>query len=76
MRFLTGRGWRFGQVNRISRLPLPPDASVVRELHDRAATAAGDDYRVHTWTQHTPDEWLDGIALLHTRMSTDARPGT
>jgi len=74
-RFLTGRGWRFGQVNRISRLALPADHSVVRELHDRAATAAGPDYRVHAWTGRTPERWLDGIALLETRMSTDAPEG-
>lgn len=75
VRFLTGRGWRFGQVNRISRLGLPADASVVRELHERAATAAGPGYRVHTWTGATPERWLDDLALLHTRMSTDAPEG-
>ena len=74
-RFLTGRGWRFGQVNRISRLALPADHSVVRELHDRAAAAAGPDYRVHAWAGPTPEQWLDGIALLETRMSTDAPEG-
>ena len=75
VRFLTGRGWRFGQVNRVSRLPLPADHSVVRELHDRASSAAGPDYAVHAWTGRTPDEWLEGIALLETRMSTDAPSG-
>lgn len=75
VRFLTGRGWRFGQVNRISRLALPADPSVVRTLHDRASTAAGADYRVHTWTGRTPPEWQAGIALLETRMSTDAPEG-
>ena len=75
VRFLTGRGWRFGQVNRISRLGLPTDHSVVRELRDRALAAAGPDYRVHTWAGRTPEQWLDGIALLETRMSTDAPDG-
>ncbi|MDT0210497.1 GNAT family N-acetyltransferase [Curtobacterium sp. BRD11] len=75
VRFLTGRGWRFGQVNRVSRLTLPADASVVRALHDRATTAAGPAYRVHTWTGATPERWLDDLALLHTRMSTDAPEG-
>ena len=73
--FLTGRGWRFGQVNRISRLGLPADHSVVRELRDRAAVAAGPDYRVHGWAGPTPERWLDGVALLETRMSTDAPEG-
>ncbi|WP_439693577.1 GNAT family N-acetyltransferase [Curtobacterium sp. SP.BCo] len=75
VRFLTRRGWRFGQVNRISRLTLPTDHSVVRELHDRAVAAAGPDYRVHTWAGRTPERWLDGIATLETRMSTDAPNG-
>ncbi|WP_144709893.1 GNAT family N-acetyltransferase [Curtobacterium pusillum] len=75
VRFLTGRGWRFGQVNRISRLALPADPAVVRELHDRAEAAARPGYRVHSWTGRTPDEWLDGLALLETRMSTDAPEG-
>lgn len=75
VRFLTGRGWRFGQVNRISRLALPADPALVRDLHERAAEAAGPDYTVHAWTGRTPEQWLDGIALLETRMSTDAPDG-
>jgi GNAT superfamily N-acetyltransferase len=72
VRFLTGRGWHFGQVNRISRLGLPADPSVLRELHDRADAAAGPAYRVHTWSGPTAGRWLAGLAELHTRMSTDA----
>ncbi|TCK65469.1 acetyltransferase (GNAT) family protein [Curtobacterium sp. PhB136] len=75
VRFLTGRGWRFGQVNRISRLLLPADHSVVQTLYERASTAAGADYRVHTWAGPTPRQWQAGIALLETRMSTDAPEG-
>ncbi|WIB77989.1 GNAT family N-acetyltransferase [Curtobacterium sp. MCPF17_002] len=75
VRFLTGRGWRFGQVNRISRLSLPADRSVVQTLHERASTAAGPGYRLHAWTGRTPTAWQEGIALLETRMSTDAPEG-
>lgn len=75
VRFLLARGWRFGQVNRISRLGLPADASVVAALRERVVGAAGDAYRVHAWTDRTPERWLDGIALLRTRMSTDAPEG-
>ena len=74
VRFLSGRGWRFGQVNRISRLALPADAAALGALHERAA-AAGSQYRVHRWAGRTPEEWLEDIALLHTRMSTDAPEG-
>lgn len=75
VRFLTARGWRFGQVNRISRLALPVDESVLRALRDRAEAAAGPDHALHAWTGRTPERWLDGIALLETRMSTDAPDG-
>ena len=74
-RFLTRRGWRFGQVNRISRLGLPADPSVVRALRERATAEAGPDFRVHAWAGPTPEHWLDDVALLETRMSTDAPDG-
>ncbi|MCW2841196.1 MAG: family N-acetyltransferase [Aeromicrobium sp.] len=35
------------------------------------ASASGD-YRLLEWTGPTPPEWLDDLAVLHTRMSTDA----
>ncbi|WP_022903029.1 GNAT family N-acetyltransferase [Curtobacterium sp. B8] len=75
VRFLTRRGWRFGQVNRISRLALPADVAVVGAARARAVSAAGDAYRTHRWTGRTPERWLDGVALLRTRMSTDAPEG-
>ncbi|KQS09271.1 hypothetical protein ASG04_10455 [Curtobacterium sp. Leaf183] len=75
VRFLSGRGWRFGQVNRISRLLLPADQSLVRTLLDRASLAAGAEYRVHAWIGPTPPAWQQDIALLRTRMSTDAPEG-
>lgn len=69
-RFLQASGYRFEQVERLSRLPLPLAA-----LDDRVAEAqlaTGDDYRVHTWAGATPERWLEDRALLATRMSTDA----
>ncbi|WP_175470173.1 GNAT family N-acetyltransferase [Curtobacterium sp. MCBA15_001] len=75
VRFLTARGWRFGQVNRISRLALPAERDRVECVHADAAAAAGDRYRVHTWTGTTPAQWEASIALLETRMSTDAPQG-
>ncbi|MDQ2699681.1 MAG: GNAT family N-acetyltransferase, partial [Actinomycetota bacterium] len=70
VRFLLARGYRFEQVERLSRLPLP-----VRGLDDlvtAAAAASGPDYVVHTYVGATPERWLDDLALLATRMSTDA----
>jgi GNAT superfamily N-acetyltransferase len=74
-RFLAGRGWRFGQVNRISRLALPTVPAVIDAVRERAVAAAGPDFRTHTWAGPTPDRWLDDLALLETRMSTDAPAG-
>ena len=72
VRFALARGWRLEQVERVSRYPLPGD---LEQLAERAAVAAehsGDDYRVHHWTGATPTEWREQIAVLNTRMSTDA----
>lgn len=70
VRFLQARGYRFEQVERLSRLPLP-----VVGLDDLVAAAqarSGPDYVVHTWLERTPERWLADIAHLCTRMSTDA----
>ncbi|MBF4606219.1 GNAT family N-acetyltransferase [Curtobacterium sp. VKM Ac-1393] len=75
VRFLTGRGWRFGQVNRISRLELPADPDALSGIRAAATRAAADRYRVHTWAGPTPARWQADVALLLTRMSTDAPAG-
>ena len=69
VRFLLGRGYTLEQVERGSRLALPP-----AELDKRLAAAehaSGPDYAVRLWTRRTPERWLDDMALLLTRMSTD-----
>jgi GNAT superfamily N-acetyltransferase len=63
VQFLLGRGYRLEQVVRGSRLALPLDVAV---------PTADPDYRVHTWSERVPEEWLDDMAHLLTRMSTDA----
>jgi GNAT superfamily N-acetyltransferase len=62
VRFALGRGFRLEQVERGSRLMLP----VAVEFTVPA------DYRVHQWIGPTPPEWLEQMAVLNTRMSTDA----
>jgi GNAT superfamily N-acetyltransferase len=70
-RFLQRYGYSLEQVGRLSGLPLPVDARVFSSrLSDAIAAAAG--YRTVTWQGRTPDEWVDGMALMRTRMSTDA----
>jgi GNAT superfamily N-acetyltransferase len=63
VRFLLANGYRLEQVERASRLALPIDVTVPEP-------AAG--YRLHFWQDHTPEEWLEDMALMFTRMSTDA----
>ncbi|WP_161598080.1 GNAT family N-acetyltransferase [Curtobacterium flaccumfaciens] len=75
VRFLTRRGWRLGQVDRISRLALPAAEAAVADVRAAADAASGHHYRVHTWTGPTPDRWQSDLALLLTRMSTDAPSG-
>ncbi|HVL84813.1 MAG TPA: GNAT family N-acetyltransferase [Pseudonocardia sp.] len=53
------------------RLPLPPDEAAAARLGS-AARPAGGDYELVQWTGRTPDRWVDDIAELTARMSTDA----
>ena len=63
VRYLRGRGYRLEQIERASTLPLPVDVSVV---------GGSDEYRLQFWHDHTPAQWLEDMATLFTRMSTDA----
>jgi GNAT superfamily N-acetyltransferase len=74
VRFLLARGYSLEQVVRGSRLPLPVDPELIAERR-AAAEARAADYRVHHWEAIAPDEWLDDLAMLATRMSTDAPSG-
>jgi len=71
VRFLLDRGFRLKQVKRASRLALPVVADIVDGLVEQSQQRAGTDYRLHQWSGRTPDRWLDDMALLFTRMSTD-----
>ena len=62
VRFALAHGYRLEQVERGSRLTLP----VAVEVEPPA------DYRLHYWINNTPPAWLEQMALLNTRMSTDA----
>jgi len=62
VRFALRHGYRLEQIERGSRLTLPVTVTVEPPA----------DYRLHYWINHTPPEWLEQMALLSTRMSTDA----
>lgn len=71
-RFLLARGFALEQVERVSRLTLPVDDAKFAVMLEGARTAAGADYRTVRWVGRTPEKWVEGIAVLHQRMSTDA----
>ena len=70
VRFLQKRGYSFEQVERMSRLALPVDR--VDLLVAEAERTSGPDYRLQFWVGSTPPQWREDIAVLATRMSTDA----
>jgi GNAT superfamily N-acetyltransferase len=72
VRFLLGRGSRLELVERGSLLPLPVDPAVLARHLAEAEARAGTEYAVLSWTGRTPARWLDDLAMLYTRMSTDA----
>jgi GNAT superfamily N-acetyltransferase len=74
-RFAARHGYALGQAERYSVLRLPVDPDLLDRLHADAAAAAGTDYRLHTWRDRVPDEWVDQVAHLEARMSTDAPSG-
>jgi GNAT superfamily N-acetyltransferase len=72
VRFLVRNGYVLEMVARISSLEV--DAVLARAVEQQrsAQAVAGRDYRVASWVGHTPDHRLDDIAVLKTRMDTDA----
>jgi GNAT superfamily N-acetyltransferase len=74
-RFLLKRGYTLEQVYRYSKLPLPIDPAILEQHLAAAQAKAGPDYRIHIWTHATPERWLDDIATIAMRMSTDAPSG-
>lgn len=73
--FARHHGYALEQAERYSVLHLPVRPAHLTALRADAAAHAGEEYRVAGWTGRAPDEWLDGVARLNTRMSTDAPLG-
>ncbi|WP_164737156.1 GNAT family N-acetyltransferase [Georgenia sp. SYP-B2076] len=71
-RFALAHGFALEQTDRHSMLALPVDPAALAGWRAQAAQAAGEDYRVVQWADRTPEELLDGVAVLQRRMSTDA----
>ena len=73
VRFLQARGFRLGQVEVMSGLPLPVPDELMSGLVDAARPA--DDYDLTGWAGTTPDDLIDGYARLRTVVSTAVPSG-
>lgn len=72
VRFLIGRGYSLEQIERGSRLPLSDDLGELTRQFEAARATSGPDYLLRYWIDHSPPEWREDVALMYTRMSTDA----
>lgn len=72
--FLLRHGYSLEQVVRVSLLDTVDLVPRMSELLVGVGSASSD-YRLHAWVGPTPAEWLDDLAILRTRMSTDAPLG-
>jgi GNAT superfamily N-acetyltransferase len=70
--FQLAHGYTLEQVERNSSFDLRGSFAVVEEKLAAALAAAGDDYRLVTWTSPTPEEYRETFAYTISRMDTDA----
>lgn len=74
VRFAAAAGYRLEQVERYSSLDLAAAATELDRLEGEALARA-DGYELLRWTDHCPEEFVDQLAQLMSRMSTDAPTG-
>lgn len=72
VRFLLRHGYGLEQVVRISVLDTDGLGDRLPALLAEAEQVAGAEFRRHGWIGPTPSEWVEDVATLRTRMSTDA----
>jgi GNAT superfamily N-acetyltransferase len=75
VRFALEAGYRLEQVERFSVLDVPASAAIWDGLEREAAAKAGEDYELLAWTGNCPDGYVDELAVLMSRMSTDVPIG-
>ncbi|MFC7404047.1 GNAT family N-acetyltransferase [Georgenia alba] len=74
-RFALRHGFTLEQTERQSTLRLPVAPETVAAWRAEAQGVAGADYRVVQWENRTPEQWLEPMAELNRRMSTDVPMG-
>jgi GNAT superfamily N-acetyltransferase len=75
VRFALAAGYRLEQVERFSILEVQASAATWDDLERKAVAAAGEDYELLAWTGSCPEDCVDELAVLMSRMSTDAPSG-
>ncbi|MCU1532458.1 MAG: GCN5-related N-acetyltransferase [Arthrobacter sp.] len=74
VRFAGATGYQLEQVERFSSLDMPPETGRLDEL-ERDALAKAEQYELLSWTDSSPEEHVEQLAVLMSRMSTDAPTG-
>lgn len=75
VRFALRAGYRLEQVERFSVLEVQAHAGGWDALEREALARAGEDYELLSWTGSCPEEHVGQLAVLMSRMSTDAPSG-
>ncbi|MDN4643612.1 GNAT family N-acetyltransferase [Arthrobacter sp. PsM3] len=75
VRFALKAGYRLEQVSRFSALDVRAHAASWDALEREALAKAGEDYELVSWTGRCPEEHTGQLAVLMSRMSTDAPTG-
>ncbi len=73
--FLLGAGFTLEQAERVSQLDLTADRATFESALAKARQVAEPDYRPVTWRGNTPEDRVDDVAWMHSRMSTDTPMG-
>jgi GNAT superfamily N-acetyltransferase len=69
--FALAAGYTLEQITQFSALDLPVPDGTLDALERKARPIAGNRYDLLAWTDHCPDEYVDQLAVLMSRMSTD-----
>jgi len=72
--FATARGYVHAQSETHSVLDLPPQGDLLERLEAHAAERLGD-YRLLSWAERTPDEWVEQVCRLEEAFVTEAPMG-
>ena len=75
VKFALAAGYTLEQVTQFSALDVPVPDGTLDTLEQMAGPIAGNRYDLLTWTDRCPDEYVDQMAVLMSRMSTDTPAG-